>query len=74
MSKPTRPQPPLVYRPQPPPKVLQPKAVAPHAKKTLAAPPVYRPQPAPKVLQRKAVEPPQRPTSNASNRSRVYRP
>ncbi|MDQ3742879.1 MAG: hypothetical protein M3444_00565 [Acidobacteriota bacterium] len=53
MNKPTRPQPPPVYRPQPTPKVLQPKAAAPQAGKTPAAPPVYRPQPVPKVLQAK---------------------
>lgn len=53
-QKRTTPVAPSVYRPQPPPVVLQPKAVAPQMRKPPAAPPVYRPQPAPKCLQLKA--------------------
>jgi hypothetical protein len=53
---------PPVYRPQPPPKVLQKKSVRNGPATSVgtkpaspAAPPVYRPQPPPKVLQRKSV-------------------
>ncbi len=46
-----------VYRQQPIPRVLQPKAAAPQAKKATAAPPVYRPQPVLKCLQPKAATP-----------------
>lgn len=53
MSKPTRPQPPPVYRPQPTPKVLQPKAANAPARQTSAAPTIYRPGPLPKVVQAK---------------------
>src|SRR5947209_15804610 len=63
-QKRTTPVAPPVYRPQPAPRALQPKAAAPQAKKAPVAPPVatkgvpaappaYRPQPTPKVLQRK---------------------
>src|SRR4051812_47755338 len=50
---------PPVYRPQPPPQVLQRKAAVNQprptgqAKSSPAAPPAYRPQPVPQVLQRK---------------------
>ncbi|MDT7807333.1 MAG: hypothetical protein QOJ70_1146 [Acidobacteriota bacterium] len=50
-----------VCRPQPTPRVLQPKAAAPQAGRTPAAPPVYRPQPVPKCLQPKAATPSQPP-------------
>lgn len=68
---------PPVYRPQPAPKVLQPKATAPQLKKVAAAPPVYRPHPVPKVLQRKVAAVP--PPANTARRTPpaappVYRP
>jgi hypothetical protein len=47
----TPPAAPPVYRPQPAPRVLQPKVAG------AAAPPVYRPQPVPRVLQRKSSQP-----------------
>src|SRR5947209_2768796 len=45
---------PPAYRPQSPPRVLQPKAAATQVGKTSVAPPVYRPQPVPRCLQPKA--------------------
>ncbi len=70
----TRPVARPVYRPQPAPKALQPKAVftAAPRRNPPASPPVYRPQPAPRVLQPKVPDaarnltPPQAPA--------VYRP
>lgn len=49
----TKPVAPPVYRPEPTPKVLQPKGATTQAKKAPPALPGYSPQPAPKVLQRK---------------------
>ncbi len=59
-QKRTTPVAPPAYRPQPTPKVLQPKAATPQpptpgrVNAAHSPPPVYRPQPQPKVLQRKA--------------------
>lgn len=73
---------PAAYRPNPTPKVLQPK-MSPAAtkdneiKRVPTAPPAYRPQPEPKVLQRKlAVGQPAtgKPSSSSPTAPAVYRP
>jgi len=80
MSKPTRPQPPPVYRPQPTPKVLQRKTVlggqpplAPSRPQPVA-PPVYRPQPVVKGLQMKTASAAARPHPSQSGRAPVAPP
>jgi hypothetical protein len=69
---PSKPVAPSVYRPQPPPKVLQTKMATVQrlpgglTKNAPVAPPAYRPQPLPKVLQRSAApSPPARQTVQA---------